>query len=213
MYVGLIDRAGADRGPILEVIVSRMHYIAEQTDAQLRLVGLSTALANASDLGAWLCIKQAGLFNFRPSVRPVPLEAHIQAFPGKHYCPRMATMNKVCHSVLPPLMHYPSITSRLQPTFSAIKQHSPEKPVLVFVASRRQTRLTAMAMIGFCASDENPYRFLHMPQVGVVLNQVFLGLAIVSHKQEEMEMLIQRVHDTSLAHCLVRMLLWRSRIG
>ena len=35
-----------------------------------------------------------GLFNFRPSVRPVPLEVHIEGFSGKHYCPRMATMNK-----------------------------------------------------------------------------------------------------------------------
>lgn len=35
-----------------------------------------------------------GLFNFRPSVRPVPLEVHIQGFPGQHYCPRMASMNK-----------------------------------------------------------------------------------------------------------------------
>ncbi len=35
-----------------------------------------------------------GLFNFRPSVRPVPLEVHIQGFPGRHYCPRMALMNK-----------------------------------------------------------------------------------------------------------------------
>lgn len=37
---------------------------------------------------------QMGLYNFRPSVRPVPLEVHIAGFPGKHYCPRMATMNK-----------------------------------------------------------------------------------------------------------------------
>jgi len=46
-----------------------------------------------------------GLFNFRPSVRPVPLEVHIHGFPGKHYCPRMATMNKpayqgLCHRSL-----------------------------------------------------------------------------------------------------------------
>ena len=39
-------------------------------------------------------VVQMGLFNFRPSVRPVPLEVHINGFPGKHYCPRMATMNK-----------------------------------------------------------------------------------------------------------------------
>jgi len=55
-----------------------------------------------------------GLFNFKPSVRPVPLEAHIQGYPGKFYCPRMATMNK--------------------PTYAAIQTHSPIKPVLVFVS-------------------------------------------------------------------------------
>jgi len=37
-----------------------------------------------------------GLFNFRPSVRPVPMEVHIEGFAGRHYCPRMATMNKPC---------------------------------------------------------------------------------------------------------------------
>lgn len=41
-----------------------------------------------------LSVEQVGLFNFRPSVRPVPLEVHIHGFPGQHYCPRMATMNK-----------------------------------------------------------------------------------------------------------------------
>ncbi len=41
-----------------------------------------------------VCLFQVGLFNFRPSVRPVPLEVHINGFPGQHYCPRMASMNK-----------------------------------------------------------------------------------------------------------------------
>ena len=41
-----------------------------------------------------------GLFNFRPSVRPVPLECHIQGFPGKFYCPRMATMNKPAYAAI-----------------------------------------------------------------------------------------------------------------
>jgi len=44
--------------------------------------------------------RQMGLFNFRPSVRPVPLEVHIHGFPGKHYCPRMATMNKPAYQGL-----------------------------------------------------------------------------------------------------------------
>ncbi|KAJ3008876.1 activating signal cointegrator 1 complex subunit [Thoreauomyces humboldtii] len=139
-----IHLLGGDRGPILEVIVSRMNYISAQTKRKIRVVGLSTALANASDLGDWLGIKDAGLFNFRHSVRPVPLEIYIDGFAGKHYCPRMMSMNK--------------------PTYTAILTHSPTKPVIVFVSSRRQTRLTALDLISLCGADENPRRFLHMDE-------------------------------------------------
>ena len=45
------------RGPILEVIVSRMRYISSQTEQNIRFLGLSTALANAADLADWLGIK------------------------------------------------------------------------------------------------------------------------------------------------------------
>lgn len=96
----------------MEVIVSRMRYIAAHTNSLIRIVGLSTALANASDLADWLGIKTFGLFNFPPSVRPVPLTVHISGFPGKHYCPRMATMNK--------------------PTYAAITTYSPNKPVFLY---------------------------------------------------------------------------------
>lgn len=65
-------------GPILEVIVSRMRYISTQTDRAIRFVGLSTALANAHDIADWLGIGRVGLFNFKPSVRPVPCVTHIQ---------------------------------------------------------------------------------------------------------------------------------------
>ncbi|RKP04512.1 P-loop containing nucleoside triphosphate hydrolase protein, partial [Thamnocephalis sphaerospora] len=87
-----IHLLGGDRGPILEVIVSRMNYIGSQTGRPVRIVGLSTALANARDLADWLSIEAGGLFNFRHSVRPVPLEIYIDGFPGRHYCPRMASM-------------------------------------------------------------------------------------------------------------------------
>jgi replicative superfamily II helicase len=40
----------------LEVIVSRMRYIAAIMDQTIRFVGLSTALANAADLADWLGI-------------------------------------------------------------------------------------------------------------------------------------------------------------
>ena len=128
---------------MLEVIVSRMRYIAAKTGRPIRFQGLSTALANAHDLAGWLGVGEAGLFNFSPAVRPIPMEVHVQGFPGNHYCPRMATMNK--------------------PAFAAIATYSPDKPVLVFVASRRQTRLTALELIALCATAaDNPKRFLRM---------------------------------------------------
>ncbi|KAF4360857.1 hypothetical protein G4B88_000712 [Cannabis sativa] len=151
-----IHLLGADRGPILEVIVSRMRYISSQTDRAVRFVGLSTALANASDLADWLGVGEIGLFNFKPSVRPVPLEVHIQGYPGKFYCPRMNSMNK--------------------PAYAAICTHSSTKPVLIFVSSRRQTRLTALDLIQFAASDEQPRQFLSMAEeaLQMVLSQVLV---------------------------------------
>ncbi|KAJ3077291.1 activating signal cointegrator 1 complex subunit [Podochytrium sp. JEL0797] len=154
-----IHLLGGDRGPILEVIVSRMNYISAQTKRKIRVVGLSTALANATDLGDWLNIENQGLFNFRHSVRPVPLEVYIDGFAGKHYCPRMQAMNK--------------------PTYAAILTHSPTKPVIVFVSSRRQTRRTALDLIAYCALEDNPKRFLHLPE-------------------HELELLVENVKDQSL---------------
>lgn len=95
-----IHLLGEERGPVLEVIVSRTNFISSHTERKLRIVGLSTALANAKDLANWLGIGQMGLYNFKPSVRPVPLSVHINGFPGKHYCPRMATMNKPAFQVI-----------------------------------------------------------------------------------------------------------------
>ncbi|KAL5544599.1 hypothetical protein UlMin_008383 [Ulmus minor] len=163
MILDEIHLLGADRGPILEVIVSRMRYISSQTERAIRFVGLSTALANAGDLADWLGVGEIGLFNFKPSVRPVPLEVHIQGYPGKFYCPRMNSMNK--------------------PAYAAICTHSPTKPVLIFVSSRRQTRLTALDLIQFAASDEHPRQFLSMPE-------------------EALQMVLSQVTDQNLRHTL-----------
>ncbi|XP_022736597.1 DExH-box ATP-dependent RNA helicase DExH14 isoform X2 [Durio zibethinus] len=163
MILDEIHLLGADRGPILEVIVSRMRYISSQTERAVRFVGLSTALANAGNLADWLGVGEIGLFNFKPSVRPVPLEVHIQGYPGKYYSPRMTSMNK--------------------PAYAAICTHSPTKPVLIFVSSRRQTRLTALDLIQFAASDENPRQFLNMVE-------------------EALQMVLSQVTDQNLRHTL-----------
>ena len=82
MIIDEIHLLGGDRGPILEIIVSRMNYIASQSKGSVRLMGMSTACANASDLANWLGVKE-GLFNFRHSVRPVPLEIFISRGTGR----------------------------------------------------------------------------------------------------------------------------------
>lgn len=149
-----IHLLGEDRGPVLEVIVSRTNFITSHTDRKIRIVGLSTALANAKDLANWLGIGQLGLYNFKPSVRPVPLSVHISGYPGKAYCPRMATMNR--------------------PAFQAIRQYSPCTPALIFVSSRRQTRLTALDLIAFLAGEDNPKQFMHLPENE--LEQILVGI-------------------------------------
>ena len=50
-----------------------------------------------------------------------------------------------------------------KPAYAAIQTYAPTKPSLVFVSSRRQTRLTALDLIGFAAADERPQQFVHMP--------------------------------------------------
>ena len=51
----------------------------------IHFVGLSATLANARDLADWMGIDDAGLFNFKPSMRLIPLEFHIQGYPEKFY--------------------------------------------------------------------------------------------------------------------------------
>ena len=54
---------GGEGGPILEVIISRMRYISSQIENRIRIVALSTSLANAKDLGEWIGATMHGLFN------------------------------------------------------------------------------------------------------------------------------------------------------
>ncbi len=94
------------------------------------------------------------MFNFHPSVRPVPLKIHVQGYDGAAYCPRMAKMNrpwlrKKCSFARSFASHFVWFTI----SYAAILSYSPTKPVLIFVSSRRQTRLTAMDIISHVAGD------------------------------------------------------------
>lgn len=51
------------------------------------------------------------------------------------------------------------LLSMAKPVYHAIMKHSPKKPVIVFVPSRKQTRLTAIDILTTCASDVQRQRY------------------------------------------------------
>lgn len=154
---------GGYGGYVYEVVVSRMHYIALQTENDMRLVGLSVPLSNARDIGEWIGANKHTIYNFSPLARPVPLELHIQSFTIPHFPSLMLAMAK--------------------PTYLSIIQLSPDKPALVFVPSRKQTRSTALDLLAACASDEDEDRFLNADA-------------------NEMEPLLGRIQERTLAESL-----------
>ncbi|KAI8793415.1 U5 small nuclear ribonucleoprotein 200 kDa helicase [Biomphalaria glabrata] len=142
---------GGEVGPVLEVICSRMRYISSQLERNIRIVALSSSLSNAKDVAQWLGCPTSAFFNFHPNVRPVPLELHIQGFNVSHNASRVIAMAK--------------------PSYQAIIRHSPKKPVIIFVPSRKQTKLTAIDILTCAAAemqsggDGKPYnRFLHVQE-------------------------------------------------
>ncbi len=88
----------------MEAIVSRTRYISQLIQAEknddkniatntevTRIIGLSTAIANPHDLADWMGINVnqsgggcIGLYNFRPSVRPIPMTVHLSGYAGKY---------------------------------------------------------------------------------------------------------------------------------
>lgn len=133
---------GGYGGYIYEVVVSRMHYIALQTENDMRIIGLSVPLSNARDLGEWIGANKHTIYNFSPHVRPVPLELHIQSYSIPHFPSLMMAMAK--------------------PAYHSILQLSPDKPALVFVPNRKQVRSTAIDLLAACVADDNEDRFLHV---------------------------------------------------
>ncbi|GAB2300494.1 DExH-box ATP-dependent RNA helicase DExH12 [Dionaea muscipula] len=111
-----------------------MRYIASQDENKIRILALSTSLANAKDLGEWLGATSHGLFNFPPGVRPVPLEIHIQGLDIANFEARMQAMTK--------------------PTYTAISLHAKNgKPAIVYVPTRKHVTLTAVDLVTYGTTD------------------------------------------------------------
>jgi pre-mRNA-splicing helicase BRR2 len=81
---------------------------------------------------------------FFNSARPLDMDIHLQSFTIPHFPSLMIAMSK--------------------PAYLAIVEHAPTKPVIVFVPSRRQCRLTVDNLLTHCAADAKPDRFLNIEE-------------------------------------------------
>ena len=50
----------------------------------------------------------------------------------------------------------------VKPVYQAINRHSVNKPAIVYVPSRKQTRLTAIDIITYTLAEKHAARFLHV---------------------------------------------------
>ncbi|KAF2118345.1 pre-mRNA splicing helicase-like protein [Lophiotrema nucula] len=134
---------GGANGHVYETVISRMLAMAAQLESGMRTVGLSVSLANARDIGEWIGANKHTIFNFSPTIRSVPLDLRIQSFTIPHFPSLMIAMAK--------------------PTYQAITQLSPDKPAIVFVPNRKQTRASASNLYDACVANNDDDRFLYAP--------------------------------------------------
>ncbi|MGQ9720808.1 MAG: DEAD/DEAH box helicase [Candidatus Jordarchaeum sp.] len=133
-----------NRGGVLEAIVSRMRRLSEVNDRPLRIIALSATMPNYREVAEWIGTKEDFTFYFDSSTRPVPLSIGVY--------PYNETENKFYNMYL-----------RLYKALDLSKWVLAEgNQVLIFVASRRDTRLAASKIakvweeqaISYCTPEE-----------------------------------------------------------
>jgi pre-mRNA-splicing helicase BRR2 len=122
----------------MEVVVSRMRYMASMLEREIRFIALGSSIANYKVLAEWM--GATDIYNFMPNARPIPLDIYIQSFDHNIQAVRMLAMSK--------------------PAYHSIKKNFDNKPVMVFVPDRKQARLVALDLVSFASSDDNPNIFL-----------------------------------------------------
>ena len=154
-------------GATYETVCSRARFIAAQLERETRLVALSVPLGNANDVGDWLGAGPGEVLNFAPSARPVPMEVHLQTFNVPHFPSLMIAMAK--------------------PAYLAIIEYAPAAPVLVFVPSRKQAKLTVDDILAYALADADrdasESRFLNI-------------------EREHLQPHLDRLQDAELAACV-----------
>jgi pre-mRNA-splicing helicase BRR2 len=143
---------GADpvRGTTLEVIGSRMRYIAAQSADDLkppcRIVATLDAVSNARDIGHWLGAPLANVLTFHPSVRDIPIDIHVEPAIFRAGGGVAATGAALA-----------------RPVYRAIRKYSATiaAPVVVFVASRRLSRALALEIVNMTTGEGEADQFVN----------------------------------------------------
>ncbi|TFY80397.1 hypothetical protein EWM64_g3621 [Hericium alpestre] len=137
-----VQLVGGEVGPTYEVVLSRTRYVSAQTEIKTRIVACGVSLANARDLGEWIGAPSHAIFNFPPSARPLDMDIHLQSFQIPHNPSLMIAMSK--------------------PAYLAIREFAPAKPVIIFVPSRQQTKMTTNDLLIHASADDDEDQFLNI---------------------------------------------------
>ena len=176
---------GGEEGPVLEIICSRMRYISSQIERNIRIVALSSSIANAKDISQWLFCNSNSTFNFHPNVRPLQLELHIQGFNETHNATRLIAMSK--------------------PVFQAIQRHCGvrQKPAIVFVPSRKQAKITAIDIVTYAAAA------IAAASLNVMANSSASNLNLIKTctflhvEQDELKSILDKMEDKTLKETII----------
>lgn len=134
-----VHQLGDSRGAIVESVVTRMLVTSDEvkrdassvTDAtpiaSLRVIAVSATVKNVKDVGIWLRVDPNHVMEFDQSYRPVELEYKLLGYHIRN--PWQASQV------------YDSQTLEI------LRKFGDGKPALVFCPSRRQTRLSAKALV------------------------------------------------------------------
>jgi pre-mRNA-splicing helicase BRR2 len=144
-----------ESGGVLEVCLSRLRYMANNADKNIRFIALGTSLANPNNLADWLGIKQNNIFNFNPNVRNNKLEIYIQGFDQVDRKMRLIAMAKPIYNSIK--TH--AITNILDKKSGKVSK-AIKKPVMIYSSDRKQARLIALDLLLFSATDDDPKKFL-----------------------------------------------------
>jgi pre-mRNA-splicing helicase BRR2 len=137
-----IHLIGGNQGSTLEMIVSRMRYMENQTGNKMRFIALSTTVANYNNLADWIGATNRGRFNFPLSNRQISLDMHVSGSDINSYEDRQIAF--------------------LKPAYSYINRYSENDPIIIFAPNRKYTRTISSDLVALTANEENSFRFLHL---------------------------------------------------